>query len=166
MFGSTQRDAGEIGEFGEELGELFGLVVWVVVGVLAVDVLDDVTWAMIAFSLLALTVLRIVPVALALVHSGLDRRTVVFVGWFGPRGLASIVFGIIAVDALPSAEGKPIISLIMLTVLLSVLLHGVTARPLARRYGEQADNLEGDAEPSTRVVQLRPRHLGEHSERA
>ena len=49
MFGSTQRDAGEIGEFGEELGELFGLVVWVVVGVLAVDVLDDVTWAMVSF---------------------------------------------------------------------------------------------------------------------
>ena len=129
----------------------------------AVGVLDDITWGMIAFALLALTVLRMVPVALALIGSGLDRTTVAFVGWFGPRGLASIVFAIIALDALPPAEGQPIISLIVLTVMLSVLLHGVTARPLARRYGEQADNLDedGDGDPA-RVGRLRPRHLGEH----
>jgi NhaP-type Na+/H+ or K+/H+ antiporter len=167
VFGSTQRDAGEIGEFGEELGELFGLAVWLIVGALAVEALDDATWGMFALALLALTVLRMIPVALALIGSGLNRKTVVFVGWFGPRGLASIVFGIIALDALPAAEGQPVISLITLTVLLSVLLHGVTARPFAGRYAEQADNLENDdAEPSTRSDRLRPRHLGEHSERA
>jgi NhaP-type Na+/H+ or K+/H+ antiporter len=167
VFGSTQRDAGEIGEFGEELGELFGLLVWLIVGALAVDALDDATWGMLGLAVLALTVLRMIPVALALIGSGLDRKTVVFVGWFGPRGLASIVFGIIALDALPAAEGQSVIALITLTVLLSVLLHGVTARPFAGRYGEQADNLEDDAaEPSIRSVRLRPRHLGEHSERA
>jgi NhaP-type Na+/H+ or K+/H+ antiporter len=167
VFGSTQRDAGEIGEFGEELGELFGLVVWLIVGALAVDALDHATWGMFGLALLALTVLRMIPVALALIGSGLNRKTVAFIGWFGPRGLASIVFGIIALDALPAAEGQPVISLIMLTVLLSVLLHGVTARPLARRYGEQADKLDDDhTEPSVRAGKLRPRHLGEHSERA
>jgi sodium/hydrogen antiporter len=167
VFGSTQRDAGEIGEFGEELGELFGLLVWLIVGALAVNVLDDITWGMLGLALLALTVLRMVPVALALVGSGLGRTTVVFIGWFGPRGLASIVFGIIAVDALPAAEGQPIIALITLTVILSVLLHGVTARPFARRYGEQANNRdEDDTEPSIPAGRLRPRHLGEHSEHA
>jgi NhaP-type Na+/H+ or K+/H+ antiporter len=166
VFGSTQRDAGEIGEFGEELGELFGLLVWLIVGALAVNVLDDVTWGMFGVALLALTGLRMIPVALALIGSGLSRTTVLFVGWFGPRGLASIVFGIIAIDALPAAEGQPIIALITLTVILSVLLHGVTARPLARRYGEQAEGLdEDDAEPSTSTGRLRPRHLGEHSDR-
>ena len=112
-----------------------------------------------------MTVLRMIPVALALIGSGLDRKTVAFVGWFGPRGLASIVFGIIALDALPAAEGQSVIAVITLTVLLSVLLHGVTARPLAGRYGEQADNLDDDdADPSTRAGKLRPRHLGEHSD--
>jgi NhaP-type Na+/H+ or K+/H+ antiporter len=165
VFGSTQRDAGEIGEFGEELGELFGLLVWLIVGALAVNVLEDITWGMFGLALLALTVLRMVPVALALMGSGLDRTTVVFIGWFGPRGLASIVFGIIAIDALPAAEGRSIIALITLTVILSVLVHGVTARPLARRYGEQANDRDEDAaEPSRRAATLRPRHLGEHSE--
>jgi len=164
VFGSTQRDAGEIGEFGEELGELFGLLVWLIVGAVAVNVLDDITWGMFGLALLALTVLRMIPVALALMGIGLSRTTVLFVGWFGPRGLASIVFGIIAIDALPATEGQPVIALIMLTVMLSVLLHGVTARPLARRYGTQANNLdEDDAEPSIRAGRLRPRHLGEHT---
>ena len=102
---------------------------------------------------------------MALIRGGLDRRTVLFVGWFGPRGLASIVFGIIAVDALPSAEGKPLISLVMLTVLLSVLLHGVTARPLARRYGGQATNLDDDDDGNDDPAgggRIRTRHLGEH----
>jgi sodium/hydrogen antiporter len=166
MFGSTQRDAGEIGEFGEELGEMFGLLVWLIVGAVAVDVLDDVTWGMFALAVLALTVLRMIPVALAVMGSGLDRTTVAFIGWFGPRGLASIVFGIIALDALPAAEGQPVIALIALTVVLSVLLHGVTARPLARRYGEQATNRdENNVEPSIAAGTLRPRHLGEHSHR-
>jgi NhaP-type Na+/H+ or K+/H+ antiporter len=166
VFGSTQRDAGEIGEFGEELGEFFGLVVWLIVGALAVDALDDATWGMLGLGLLALTVLRMIPVALALIGSGLDRKTVVFIGWFGPRGLASIVFGIIALDALPAADGQPVIALITLTVLLSVLLHGVTARPLAGRYGDQVDQSDDDHAESTRPGRLRPRHLGEHSERA
>jgi NhaP-type Na+/H+ or K+/H+ antiporter len=167
VFGSTQRDAGEIGEFGEELGELFGLGVWLIVGAVAVNVLDDITWGMFGVALLALTIIRMIPVALALIGSGLSRTTVVFIGWFGPRGLASIVFGIIAIDALPATEGQPIIALITLTVILSVLLHGVTARPLARRYGELADNLdEADVDRSIRAGRLRPRHLGEHPERA
>jgi NhaP-type Na+/H+ or K+/H+ antiporter len=132
---------------------------------LAVNVLEDITWGMFGLALLALTVLRMIPVALALMGSGLDRTTVVFIGWFGPRGLASIVFGIIAIDALPAAEGQSIIALITLTVILSVLVHGVTARPLARRYGEQANDRDEDAaEPSRRAATLRPRHLGEHSE--
>jgi NhaP-type Na+/H+ or K+/H+ antiporter len=166
MFGSTQRDAGEIGEFGEELGEMFGLLVWLIVGAVAVDVLDGVTWGMFALAVLALTVLRMIPVALAVIGSGLDRTTVAFIGWFGPRGLASIVFGIIALDALPAADGQPVVALITLTVVLSVLLHGVTARPLARRYGERTSNRDdGDTEPSIRAGTLRPRHLGEHSDR-
>ena len=143
-FGSTQHDAAEVGEFGERLGELSGLVVWLLVGIIAVGVLDGVTWEMVVFAVLALTIVRMVPVALALTGTGLNRETVAFIGWFGPRGLASIVFGLIAFDDLPAADGNVVIGIVLLTVLLSVLLHGVTAGPLARIYGRQAGRLAED----------------------
>jgi NhaP-type Na+/H+ or K+/H+ antiporter len=163
-FGSTQTDTEAIGEFGEQLGELVGLVVWLLVGALAIGLFDDLTWGMIGFALLALTVLRMAPVALALAGGGLSRTTVLFIGWFGPRGLASIVFGIIALDDLPAGEGQTVVSIILLTVMLSVFLHGITASPLARRYGERMGAL-GDDQPEHRPIQTgspRARRLGEH----
>ncbi len=163
-FGSTQRDNEEIGEFGEQLGELLGLVVWLMVGALIIGLLDNVTWGMIAFAVLALTVLRMAPVALALVGTRLSRTTVLFIGWFGPRGLASIVFGIMALDSLPAAEGHTMVSIVLLTVVLSVFLHGITAGPLARRYGASVRDL-GNAPPEHQAVPpgaLRPRRRSEH----
>jgi NhaP-type Na+/H+ or K+/H+ antiporter len=74
----------------------------------------------------------------ALVGTGLDRATVAFVGWFGPRGLASVVFGLLAVDALEPSQSKAVLAAVTLTVALSVLLHGVSASPLAARYGAYA----------------------------
>ncbi len=78
-----------------------------------------------------------VPVAIALFGSRLALPTIAFVGWFGPRGLASIVFGILAVDALTQSGGAtPVLAMTVgWTVLLSVVAHGLTANPLASRYG-------------------------------
>ena len=161
--GSTQPEAPEIGEFGERLGELFGLTVWLIVGTLTVGILDGVTWQMVAFALLALTILRIVPVALAVIGTGLSVDTVAFVGWFGPRGLASIVFGLIALDQLPVADGNAVVATVLLTVLLSVLLHGVTAGPLARRYGQRVERL-GEDQPEHQAVTktVAPRQIAGH----
>jgi NhaP-type Na+/H+ or K+/H+ antiporter len=75
-----------------------------------------------------------VPVAVALVGAGLDRKTVLFVGWFGPRGLASLVFALLALEEL-GANADEAVAVIGLTVLLSVVAHGVSADPLASRYG-------------------------------
>jgi NhaP-type Na+/H+ or K+/H+ antiporter len=75
---------------------------------------------------------------LALAGTGLDRATVAFVGWFGPRGLASVVFGLVAVDALEPSQSKAMLAAVTLTIALSVLLHGITASPLAARYGAYA----------------------------
>jgi NhaP-type Na+/H+ or K+/H+ antiporter len=110
--------------------------------------LEDAGWRDLAFALLALTVLRMVPVALALAGTGLDRATVAFVGWFGPRGLASVVFGLIAVDALEPSQSKVVLAAITLTVALSVLLHGVTASPLAARYGAYAASRLEEGHPA------------------
>jgi NhaP-type Na+/H+ or K+/H+ antiporter len=77
-----------------------------------------------------------VPVAISLVGAGLDRATVAFVAWFGPRGLASVVFALLAVEELGEAKPqvRPIVNAIAATIMLSIVAHGVTARPLAQRY--------------------------------
>jgi NhaP-type Na+/H+ or K+/H+ antiporter len=122
--------------FTEDTGTLMSLLVWFLFGaVMLVPGLEDVGWRDAVFAVVALTALRMVPVALALAGTGLDRVTVVFIGWFGPRGLASVVFGLLAVDALEPAQAKVVLGAVTLTVALSVLLHGVSASPLAARYG-------------------------------
>jgi NhaP-type Na+/H+ or K+/H+ antiporter len=168
FFGSTQRDAAEIGELGEQVGELLGLVVWLIFGSLMLDVITDVTWGMVAFAVLSLTALRMVPVALSLSRSGLSRYSVGFVAWFGPRGLASIVFGVLALDALPAADGDQVVSIVVLTVLMSVVLHGLTARPLSLRYGARSSGLGTSRPEHLQVPGHRPsaRHIAEHDESA
>ena len=95
--------------------------------------LEHVTWTAVGYALLSLTVIRMVPVAISLHGSRLAFPTVAYVGWFGPRGLASIVFAdLVAASRLPHQE--LIVDVVMLTVGLSVLLHGVTAPWGANRY--------------------------------
>jgi NhaP-type Na+/H+ or K+/H+ antiporter len=128
--------------FTEEAGLLLSVLVWFGFGaVMLVPGLENAGWRDIVFAVLALTVLRMGPVALALAGAGLDRVTVAFVGWFGPRGLASVVFGLIAVDSLAPAESRTVLAVVTVTVALSVLLHGVSASPLASRYGAYAAGL-------------------------
>jgi NhaP-type Na+/H+ or K+/H+ antiporter len=96
--------------------------------------LGRVTWVMVGYALLSLTVIRMIPVAVSLLGSGLARQSVVYIGWFGPRGLASIVFAdLVVTSGLP--EQHLIVPVVMLTVGLSVVLHGVTASWGAKRYG-------------------------------
>jgi len=130
---SDQREATL--EFDGVTGELASWVVWFAFGTVLVHALDATTWRTVAFALLALTVLRMVPVALCLLGTGLDASTVAFVGWFGPRGLASIVFGLLAFDGLAGPTGATVVATVAATVLGSVVAHGMTARPFARRYG-------------------------------
>ena len=119
----------------EETGALVSLLVWLAFGAVAVvPALQDLTWQTVLYAVLSLTLIRMVPVALSLIGANLGHYAVAFVGWFGPRGLASVVFALLALEDL----GKPAstaVSVIAFTVLLSVIAHGVTADPLARRYG-------------------------------
>ena len=82
-----------------------------------------------------------------------------FVGWFGPRGLASVVFGLIAVDSLAPEESKVVLGTVTLTVALSVLLHGISASPLAARYGTWAGGLDPARPEHTRAAPLSTRSL-------
>jgi NhaP-type Na+/H+ or K+/H+ antiporter len=126
-------------EFSEQAGSLMSLIVWFIFGaVMLVPGLQGADWRDLVFALLALTAIRMISVAIALTGSGLDRATVSFVGWFGPRGLASVVFGLLAVDLLAPADAGIVLPAVTVTIALSVLLHGVTAGPLAARYGTYA----------------------------
>ncbi|WP_239472003.1 cation:proton antiporter [Streptomyces sp. NEAU-S7GS2] len=114
----------------EQSGALLSVLVWLVFGaVLLPEVFAHVTWQAVVYAVLSLTVIRMVPVALCLAGSGLDARTVGFIGWFGPRGLASIIFGLLAVEELTPAGARPVLPAIACTVLLSVLAHGLTSAP-------------------------------------
>ncbi len=114
-----------------------GFVVWSVFGLVAVPrIWNEIGWDQVLYALLSLTVVRIVPVALALLGTGMRWPTVLFVGWFGPRGLVSVVFALIAVETLVLDDAlRSALLTVSLTVSLSVLAHGLSATPLAQRYG-------------------------------
>ena len=119
----------------EQTAGLASLLVWTLFGAVAVPLLyGHLNGWMVLYAALSLTVVRMVPVALSLVGTRLGRPTVTFIGWFGPRGLASVIFALLAVEEL-GAGADAAVGVIVLTVLLSVVTHGFTAGPLARRYG-------------------------------
>jgi len=121
--------------FTERLGLLLASLSFLVFGaVILGPTLQHLTWRMVVYALISLTVLRMLPVALALVGTGLRAASVLYIGWFGPRGLASLVFGLIAFEEhLPG--GSLLSGVIAMTVGLSILLHGATAPFLGNRYG-------------------------------
>jgi sodium/hydrogen antiporter len=150
VFGAIRRQrGGEVGHLIEELGEVFNAVTFIVFGaVLLGPVLGDVTWSIALYTVLSLTIVRVLPVAVAMVGTGARRPTVAFLGWFGPRGLASIVFAVLVIEE----GGLPHDELILVTTYvaigLSVLAHGLTAAPLANRYATWYESHPGDALPS------------------
>ena len=135
-FGTTGGRRGEpLVPFVEESGALVSLLVWLAFGAVAVaPAVEVLNWQIVLYAVLSLTVIRMAPVAVALVGSGLDRATIALVAWFGPRGLASVVFALLALEELGNPTAGHAVAVITITVLLSVVLHGVTAEPLAARY--------------------------------
>jgi sodium/hydrogen antiporter len=137
LFGALRRRVGgEVGYLLEELGAMLGAATFVVFGGAFLEpALGQITWAIAGYAVVSLTVVRMLPVAIAMLGTGARPQTVAFLGWFGPRGLASIVFAVLIVEekgVLP--HESLLLTTIYATIGLSVLLHGVSAAPLARRY--------------------------------
>ena len=153
-------------QFLEQASGLMSLLVWLAFGAIAVPIMvERIDPAMIVYAVLSLTAVRMVPVALALIGSGLDRNTILFVGWFGPRGLASLVFALLALEEL-GTEADEAVAVIAVTVLLSVIAHGLSASPLANRYGRAAEPPRSrDTHPHPEIA-LRglPRQRGDATE--
>ncbi|MFI8770156.1 cation:proton antiporter [Streptomyces sp. R-07] len=130
-----QEGSGGTADFTEHLGGLLASVSLLVFGaVLLGPTLEDLSWRVVGYAVLSLTVVRMLPVALALAGSGLRLPTVAYIGWFGPRGLASVVLGLLVLEEHVHGVGL-LGEVVAVTVGLSVLLHGVSAVALADRYG-------------------------------
>ena len=114
--------------------------------------LDEVTWQIVLYAILSLTVVRMLPVALAMLGTGARRPTLAFLGWFGPRGLASIVFAVILIDDTELPHLHTLLLAITVTIALSVYAHGLTARPLTERYVRWWNSHPRDALPAMESV--------------
>ncbi len=157
------EDDKEVTALPELIGQVLALAVWFVFGAqLVLEGLEIVDWRIALYAVLSLTVVRMLPVAMCMLGAGFGTRPTIFIGWFGPRGLASVVFGLLIVEELPPGQPavRTVLSTIVLTVLLSVIAHGVSARPLAAwlRRGEPAPDRPADETP----IRHRPM-FGRHS---
>lgn len=138
LFGAaTRRRLAERTQFTETLGLSASFAVWSLFGALFVGelLLHEPSVRPIVYAVLSLTVIRMASVAIALTGTRLRPSTLAFMGWFGPRGLASVVFTLLALEDLADGGGRLLLEAATWTILLSVLLHGLSATPVAARYG-------------------------------
>ena len=168
LFGAiTRQRLAEPVQFTETLGLSASFLVWSIFGALFVGELlnEDFSVRAIGYAVLSLTVIRMVPVALSLAGTHLRPATVAFMGWFGPRGLASVVFTLLALEEIQrGGDGDLLLETVTWTILLSVVLHGISASPLAARYGASIatagdiSEKQPSREPSVRLRDLAGRH--------
>jgi NhaP-type Na+/H+ or K+/H+ antiporter len=129
-------------EFTEEWGQLVNLSVFFLFGILVARQWGNFTFAHVLYAILSLTVVRMLPVAIALIGTRLSRATVLFMGWFGPRGLASIVLGLVYLEHSSHQPGESTIRLaVMVTVWISIFAHGLSAMPGMELYARQIATL-------------------------
>jgi NhaP-type Na+/H+ or K+/H+ antiporter len=147
--GLRRRHGGEVGYLLDELGSALNAVTFIVFGaVLLGPALGATTWSIALYAVLSLSVVRMLPVAIAMLGTGARRPTVGFLGWFGPRGLASIVFAVILIEEGGLPHESLIVTTVVITIFVSVLAHGLTAAPLAERYALWFESHPRDSPPT------------------
>ncbi len=153
-------------EFMETEGQLLMLITFLVFGAaLLPEALEHANLEVVGYAVLSLTLIRMLPIAVSLLGSGIRLPTYLFLGWFGPRGLASILFVLLILEDAEIPHRAELLSITVITVALSVLLHGMTAAPFAKRYGKRVAAMGPCVE--TEVVSampLREGHQNTHPE--
>jgi len=139
-----------IQEFGEAVGVQISLFIFLMLGLVmipfAIGYWGAAEWL---YALASLTVIRMVPVAISMIGARLDWQTIGFIGWFGPRGIASVLYLLMAVSSIGLAGFERVYAVIVLTVTISVVAHGISAVRLTRLYGKHAGvRAVGDSQPS------------------
>lgn len=132
-----------IHNFAESEGDLLILISFLIFGMVFIPAtIEYWNMSVLIYAVLSLTLLRMVPVAISLIGTKMDILTILFIGWFGPRGIASILYVLIVVHQIGSIKGhETMYAVITLTILLSIFLHGLSAQPLARLYGKKMEDL-------------------------
>jgi sodium/hydrogen antiporter len=132
--------------FTEEEGQLLSLAVFFMFGVAAIGFLDEANWRVVLYAGVSLTLVRMLPVALAVAGMGFRSSSIAFMGWFGPRGLASIILALVVAEEEPHLPALgTIVAAMTVAVLASVVLHGLSAPPLAAAYARTLKGLPPDA---------------------
>lgn len=141
--GMTHEHKEEVLQSAEGTGDTLSLLTWFAFGAVTVGPqMEHLTWQVIVYAILSLTVVRMLPVFLSVMGTKLKTDTKLFIGWFGPRGLASIVFIVIVIDKnLP--ENETLVAAVTWTVVLSIVLHGLTANPLSKIYSQRVHDRNG-----------------------
>jgi len=141
------REAAEgIVEFSENEGRLLNMFVFFLFGTAAGEALSEFELAPVLYALLSLTLVRLLPVAISMFGTRLSATSVLFMGWFGPRGLASIVLGLVVAGQDVRTAGASVLRIgLVATVLLSIVAHGLTAAPGIKLYARQLTRLGPDA---------------------
>ena len=150
---ALKRDPEDINRLTEEVGGVLNGVTFILFGaILLGPALGELTWELLLYAVLSLTVLRMAPVAIAMLGSHAQVPTVGFLGWFGPRGLASIVFAVILIEESQLPHEDLMVLAIYVTVGLSVFAHGLSAAPLADRYARWFERHPRDKAPPMESV--------------
>ena len=154
VFGKIEED---FTTFIESEGQLIILAVFFIFGAVIVSKASDITAATVAYAILSLTIIRMIPVAGALAGKHLHYQSIAFMGWFGPRGLASIVLGLTLLDTTTDLKGiDQIVIIIMATVLISVFAHGISSNPLIKNYHKRMGRL-GETAAEKEIVSEMPK---------
>ncbi len=151
-FGNTLKQKCQfLYEFAESEGQILILLTFTAFGAAMIpQAMAAVTIIHIAFGILVLTVLRMLPIQLSLIGTGIKPVTSTFLGWFGPRGLASILFVLLILEEAELANESTLFAVVIVTVTLSIVLHGMSAGPAARWYGSMSQRM-GECEENRPV---------------
>ena len=146
-------------EFSEVWGQLLNFFVFAVFGTMVGPILGSFSLLAGLYAILSLTIVRMLPVGISIIGTHLYRSTVVFMGWFGPRGLASIVLGLIFIKQEANLPGEELISLVVsATVLLSVFAHGISAAPAIDLYAKKVEQMDEEAPERQDVIKMPVRY--------
>ncbi|MEM8962466.1 MAG: cation:proton antiporter [Acidobacteriota bacterium] len=153
VLGNTSRNAHELESFAEAEGQLLTLLVFLVFGgAILPETFHIFSWQTALYAVLSLTVVRMVPVAISLLGKTLRWESVAFLGWFGPRGIATVLFSLLVIEGAPLAGHEEIVYVAMLTVAFSIVLHGISAAPLAGWYAKRLACEEDEKGPEHAMV--------------
>ena len=145
-------------EFSENEGRLLHMFVFFLFGTAAGPALGEFHLAPVLYAILSLTLVRMLPVAFSMIGTRLSVASVLFMGWLGPRGLGSIVLGLVVAQEMPAAEASLLRLGMIATVLLSIFAHGLSAAPAINAYAKQVEKLDTEAPERRDAVRMPVRY--------